>query len=140
MAGTTAHRSTRSSDIPLLSTGIPGLDGILAGGLPSRRLYLVDGAPGTGKTTLALQFLLAGAARNEPGLYVTLSESEEELEQVATSHGWSLDGIDVVELPVEDAEVAGESYTIFHPAEVELQVVIDRMASFAADPFVASGS
>jgi circadian clock protein KaiC len=116
-----------SSNISLLSTGVAGLDDILAGGLPSRRLYLVDGAPGTGKTTLALQFLLAGTRRGDRGLYVTLSESEEELGQVATSHGWSLDGIEIVELPTEDTDADRESYTIFHPAEVELQVVIDRM-------------
>ena len=113
---------------PLADTGIAGLDEILGGGLPSSRLYLVDGSPGTGKTTLALQFLLAGAARGEAGLYVTLSESREELSQVAASHGWSLDGgIDVVELPADESEGAGEAYTIFHPAEVELQVVVDRM-------------
>jgi len=122
-----SERSTSSPSLTLLSTGVAGLDDILAGGLPARRLYLVDGAPGTGKTTLALQFLLAGTLRGERGLYVTLSESEEELGQVATSHGWSLDGIDVVELPTEDTEADRESYTIFHPAEVELQVVIDRM-------------
>ena len=116
--------------VPLASTGVVGLDEILGGGLPSNRLYLLDGAPGTGKTTLALQFLLAGAARQETGLYVTLSESREELSQVAGSHGWSLDQINVFELPVEDVESAHETYTIFHPAEVELQVVIDRM--FAA--------
>ena len=116
--------------VPLASTGVVGLDEILGGGLPSNRLYLLDGAPGTGKTTLALQFLLAGAARQETGLYVTLSESREELSQVAGSHGWSLDQINVFELPVEDVESAHETYTIFHPAEVELQVVLDRM--FAA--------
>ncbi len=127
VSGITERQSALAPGIPLLSTGIAGLDEILRGGLPARRLYLVDGAPGTGKTTLALQFLLAGTARHESGLYVTLSESREELEQVATSHGWSLDGIDVVELPTEDAEADRESYTIFHPAEVELQVVIDRM-------------
>jgi len=111
----------------LASTGVAGLDDILRGGLPTNRLYLVDGTPGTGKTTLALQFLLAGTARGESGLYVTLSESREELTQVAMSHGWSLEGIEVVELAVDQSEAGGESYTIFHPAEVELQVVIDRM-------------
>jgi circadian clock protein KaiC len=130
VSGTTERPSARSTSTPLLSTGVAGLDDILAGGLPARRVYLIDGAPGSGKTTLALQFLLAGAARGEPGLYVTLSESEEELGQVATSHGWSLEGIEVVELPTEDPETDGEAYTIFHPAEVELQVVVDRM--FAA--------
>ena len=129
MSGTTERSSARSKSVALLSTGSAGLDEILAGGLPSGRTYLIDGAPGTGKTTLALEFLLAGKARGEAGLYVTLSESEEELEQVATSHGWSLDGIDVVELPTGDAEAEGEAYTIFHPAEVELQVVVDRMFS-----------
>src|SRR6476660_3307786 len=98
--------SARSTSIPLLSSGVAGLDDILDGGLPSNRLYLLDGAPGTGKTTLALQFLLAGAARQEAGLYVTLSESREELSQVAGSHGWSLDQINVFELPVEDVESA----------------------------------
>jgi len=127
VSGTTKRLSDPSAAIPLASTGIGGLDDILRGGLPSGRLYLLDGSPGTGKTTLALQFLLAGVARGEAGLYVTLSESREELGQVATSHGWSLDGIDVVELPAEDAEADRESYTIFHPAEVELQVVIDRV-------------
>jgi len=130
VSGTTQRMPAGSAQIPLASAGIVGLDEILGGGLPAKRLYLIDGAPGTGKTTLALQFLLAGAARRETGLYVTLSESREELNQVATSHGWTLDGIDIVELPVEDAEAGGESYTIFHPAEVELQVVIDRI--FAA--------
>ena len=75
----------------LASTGIVGLDEVLDGGLPPNRLYLLTGEPGTGKTTLALQFLLAGAARGERGLYVTLSESREELEEAAASHGWSLD-------------------------------------------------
>src|SRR5437763_2867539 len=127
VTGTTQRTMAGSSTVALASTGVAGLDDILGGGLPARRLYLLDGAPGTGKTTLALQFLLAGVARREPALYVTLSESREELSQVATSHGWSLDGIDIVELPVEEAEAARESYTIFHPAEVELQVVIDRV-------------
>jgi circadian clock protein KaiC len=127
VSGTTKRPSTRSASLPLASTGVVGLDDILGGGLPFKRVYLLDGAPGTGKTTLALQFLLAGVARGETGLYVTLSESHEELEQVATSHGWSLDGIDVVELPTEDTAGDRESYTIFHPAEVELQVVVDRM-------------
>ena len=93
----TVIQPDRQASAPLASTGITGLDAILGGGLPSRRLYLLDGSPGTGKTTLALQFLLAGAARGETGLYVTLSESREELSEVATSHGWSLEGIEVFE-------------------------------------------
>jgi circadian clock protein KaiC len=126
----TVIQPDRRRSAPVASTGITGLDAILGGGLPSRRLYLLDGSPGTGKTTLALQFLLAGAARGETGLYVTLSESREELAEVATSHGWSLDGVDVFELPADDASTMRETYTLFHPAEVELQDVIDRM--FAA--------
>ena len=117
----------REGSAPLASTGIAGLDAILGGGLPAARLYLLDGSPGTGKTTLALQFLLAGVARGEPGLYVTLSENREELNEVAVSHGWTLDGIELFELPSEDADAAREAYTLFHPAEVELQEVIDRM-------------
>jgi len=73
-----------------LSTGIPGLDNVLCGGLDAERLYLVEGEPGTGKTTLALQFLLEGARHGEKGLYVTLSESERELRLVAKRHGFSL--------------------------------------------------
>ncbi|MFL5122584.1 MAG: ATPase domain-containing protein, partial [Microvirga sp.] len=82
---------------PRASTGITGLDDVLRGGLLANRVYLVEGAPGAGKTTLALQFLLEGRHLGEAGLYVTLSESEEELRAVATSHHWSLDGIDLFE-------------------------------------------
>ncbi|HEX5972152.1 MAG TPA: ATPase domain-containing protein [Gemmatimonadaceae bacterium] len=113
----------------LAATGVAGLDDVLGGGLPVNRLYLFDGAPGTGKTTIALQFLLEGAKHGERGLYVTLSESREELTEVAASHGWSLDDIEVFDLPAE-SDATGESYTIFHPAEVELQQTIDSM--FAA--------
>ena len=74
-----------------ISTGITGLDAILGGGLMPGRLYLVEGIPGAGKTTLGLQFLLEGRARGERGLFITLSETNEELEAVAASHGWSLD-------------------------------------------------
>ena len=86
--------SVQSADVSSstrVSTGVEGLDVILGGGLPPSHLYLLEGTPGTGKTTLALQFLLAGAARGERGVYVTLSETRLELNEVATSHGWSLD-------------------------------------------------
>ena len=82
----------------VVSTGIPGLDDILSGGLTRGRLFLVEGTPGTGKTTLSLQFLLEGVSKGEKGLYVTLSESADELHAGAASHGWSLDGIEVYEL------------------------------------------
>ena len=103
------------------STGIPGLDNILAGGLHRKRLYLVEGVPGSGKTTLALQYLLAGVKEGESVLYVTLSETREELVAVSDSHGWRLDGIEVRELtPHEAALDPDEQNTMFHPSEVEL--------------------
>jgi circadian clock protein KaiC len=108
-------------------TGIAGLDEILGGGLPTNHLYLLDGEPGTGKTTLALQFLLEGVSRGEKGLYVTLSESRAELEGVANSHGWTLDGIEIFELAEQGLGRTEDNYTIFHPAEVELQGTIDAV-------------
>ncbi|HEY0810948.1 MAG TPA: ATPase domain-containing protein [Longimicrobiales bacterium] len=117
--------SKSQSDSPHLSTGVQGLDDILGPGLPRNRLYLVDGEPGTGKTTLAMQFLLEGARNGERGLYVTLSETREELNAVAVSHNWSLDGIEVFELT--GGEATEEAYTLFHPAEVELQQTVDAV-------------
>jgi circadian clock protein KaiC len=103
------------------STGIEGLDEVLCGGLTPDRVYLVEGVPGSGKTTLALQFLLEGARRGEPVLYVTLSETEAELHAIATSHGWSLAGTAVRELvPSEASLLPDDQYTMFHPSEVEL--------------------
>src|SRR6185295_5387823 len=103
------------------SSGISGLDNILGGGFPRRRMYLIEGNPGAGKTTLALQFLLAGARAGEPTVYVILSETEEELRVVAQSHGWSLDGITICDLQGSEESLESESqYTLFHPAEVEL--------------------
>lgn len=106
------------------STGVRGLDDLLGGGLPRDRLYLVDGEPGTGKTTLALQFLLAGREAGERGLYVTLSETTEELRASAESHGWSLDGLELFELAATAEDGPEEAYTLFHPAEVELQQTV----------------
>jgi circadian clock protein KaiC len=103
-----------------VETAIVGLDTILGGGLPAERLYLVEGDPGTGKTTLALQFLLAGARRGEAALYVTLSETHDELNAVAESHGWSLDGIAIHELSSDASLRSDTQYTVFHPSEVEL--------------------
>ena len=109
------------------STGVEGLDEILGGGLPTNHLYLLDGDPGTGETTLALQFLLAGAALGQRGLYVTLSETKAELRAVAASHNWTLDRIDIFELSTEAGLAVEEGYTIFHPAEVELQQTMDAV-------------
>ncbi len=114
--------STNATDFavePRLRTGVDGLDDILGGGLPANHLYLLDGEPGTGKTTFALQYLLEGAANGERCLYVTLSESGAELAGVAASHAWNLAGIDVYELAA--AAAVADEYTLFHPAEVELQ-------------------
>jgi circadian clock protein KaiC len=103
------------------STGIEGLDYILGGGFPINRMYLLEGDPGAGKTTTALQFLIAGARLGEPGVYATLSETEEELRDVAASHGWSLDGITICELQTAEESLKADSqYTLFHPSEVEL--------------------
>jgi len=103
------------------ATGIEGLDYILGGGFPINRMYLLEGDPGAGKTTMALQFLLEGARRGEPGVYATLSETEEELRDVAASHGWSLDGVTICELQTAEESLKADSqYTLFHPSEVEL--------------------
>lgn len=100
-------------------TGIPGLDDILRGGFPRNRLYVVQGDPGAGKTTIGLQFLLAGAAAGETVLYVTLSETVEELESVAASHGWSLEGVPVFYGGPREL-LSGEDSTLFHSSEIEL--------------------
>ncbi|HYZ63261.1 MAG TPA: ATPase domain-containing protein [Acetobacteraceae bacterium] len=105
---------------PKLLTGVPGLDTILDGGIQAGRVYLVEGTPGTGKTTLALQFLLAGVEQGQSGLYMTLSESSRELSAVAESHGWSLDGIEVFELVSEEGLDPDQEQTVLHPSELEL--------------------
>jgi circadian clock protein KaiC len=104
----------------IAATGVKGLDDILNGGLTAHRLHLIEGDPGAGKTTLAIQFLLEGRRLGERGLYITLSETEEELREGAESHGWSLDGIDVFELKAVEQRSLGGDVSLFHPGEVEL--------------------
>src|SRR5262249_7552521 len=112
---------TSASSPPLVVTGIEGLDDILWGGLAPNRMYLVEGDPGSGKTTLSTQFLLEGARRGEPCLLLTLSESEEKLQASARSQGWSLDGITIVEAIASEESLKPDArYTMYHPSEVEL--------------------
>jgi len=115
-----------------VSTGNEGLDDILGGGLDADRMYLYEGRPGTGKTTLALEFLLDGARRGEKVLYISLSETEAELELVAERHGWNLSGVDVFELvPPETTLDPSQELTVLHPVEVELgettKLILDRV-------------
>jgi len=109
----------------IVATGTTGLDTILRGGLPASRLYLLEGQPGSGKTTLALQFLLKGAELGESCLYVTLSETADELAEVAHSHGWSLDGLHLFELAAAQNVLGdGQQQSVLHPWEVELDGTI----------------
>ena len=102
------------------STGIAGLDYLLRGGLPSDRIHLVEGHPGSGKTTFGLQFLLQGVKRGESCMYITLSETAAELRANAASHGWDLSGIHIQELQPAENLRPEEQYTLFHPSEIEL--------------------
>jgi circadian clock protein KaiC len=110
-----------TDSLPLASTGVPGLDEILGGGFPKDHVFLIQGDPGAGKTTLSLQFLLEGARNGEKGLYLTLSETVKELNSVARSHGWSLDAITIHEQLVgEEMLTEEDDLTLFHPSEIEL--------------------
>src|SRR5690242_17761452 len=104
----------------IAATGIEGLDYVLLGGFPRNHVYLLQGDPGVGKTTLGLQFLLEGARHGERGLYITLSETRSELEAVARSHHWDPSGIEVYEHLIGEHSLNEEDTTVFYPAEVEL--------------------
>jgi circadian clock protein KaiC len=121
----------------MISTGIVGLDQLLNGGLTPRRMYLIEGRPGTGKTTLGLQFLLEGRRASERCLYITLSESAAELRAIAGSHGWSLEGIDVFQLPTSHSAKAEDQYTLYHPSEVVLTGVPRYLGTAA--PLLSDG-
>ena len=121
-------QATQQLSRALRSTGVPGLDTVLAGGLVPDRLYLVEGVPGTGKTTLALQFLMEGVRLGERVLYMALAESEIELRGAALSHGWDLAGIGIEEVaPSDDMLDPDRQYTIFHPSEIELAATNQRI-------------
>ena len=114
-------------------TGIPGLDDILNGGLLPWRLYLLEGTPGAGKTTISIEYLREGVRLGERCLYITLSESREELLAGAASHGWSMDGIEILELIADARELDGEQeITMYHPAEVELSETMRKVLDAVA--------
>jgi circadian clock protein KaiC len=118
--------ATNRADV--ISIGVPGLDDVLNGGLRRNRSYLIEGVPGSGKTTLSLQFVRSAASRGEQVLYVTLSETVEEMRATAESHGWSLDGVTLREImPSEDALDPGEASTMFHLSEVELATTTQQV-------------
>ncbi len=121
----TLKHTASETPVGVVGTGIPGLDDVLSGGLPKNRLHLVVGAPGTGKTTLGLQFLIEGAKRGEHVLLLALSETTEEVLEIGRSHGWSLDGVTIHEIvPDEESLNPAEQYTIFHPSDMELTETI----------------
>ena len=111
-----------------IDTGVLGLNEILCGGLPAGQMYLLEGTPGTGKTTLAMQFIRTAILAGEKALYITLSESKRELEASAQSHGWQIDELSIAEFVPEEASLHPEQqYTVFHPSEVELASTIQKL-------------
>ncbi|MEK6553661.1 MAG: ATPase domain-containing protein, partial [Bdellovibrionota bacterium] len=122
-------------------TGVPGLDDVLKGGLPCNNLYLLQGKPGTGKTTLALQFLMEGRRLGEKTLYITFSETKDELDAVAQSHDWDLEGIHILEISAISEQLGRDTRnTLFHTSEVELsktiQVVLNKISETGAQRIV----
>src|SRR5688572_1549668 len=114
-------KSGLMSPSSIATTGVAGLDFILGGGLPRDRIYLVQGDPGVGKTTVGMQFLLAGVAAGETCLYIALSETSAEISSVVDSHGWSLDGLHMLELSaLEQSSGLDTENTLFESADVEL--------------------
>lgn len=123
------------------STGVEGFDEVLGGGLPCNRLYVLEGQPGSGKTTLAIQFLLEGIKKGEKALYITFSETEDELNSVADSHGWDLRGLQLVDLSYLEKQISPDTQnTLFHPSEIELarisQTLLDKIESISPDRIV----
>jgi circadian clock protein KaiC len=122
------------SGLDRIDTGIFGLNDILSGGLPAGQMYLLEGDPGTGKTTLAMQFIMAGVKRGERALYITLSESKSELEGSAISHGWDVKQLPISEfIPAEASLTPEQQYTVFHPSEVELASTIQKLTQLIED-------
>jgi circadian clock protein KaiC len=126
--GVTDSATSNSPQGPVkISTGVEGLDRILCGGLPEREIYLVQGDPGTGKTVFGLQFLLAGRARGETGLFFTLTQRESDLRDSAASHGWSLEGVHVHQLRGPATSGASRDQALFPTGDVELIEVMDEV-------------
>src|SRR4051812_27325789 len=121
MAKSPAGSTGAASPVERISTGIPGLDEVLLGGLPRGHMYLIEGESGAGKSTMGLHFLLEGLRIGEGALWITMSETERELHQTAQAHGWNLQGIEILNLVVsQDVLKSEENYSFFSPADVEL--------------------
>lgn len=117
-----------TTSYPLCGSGVAGLDEVLSGGFPRGHVYLIQGEPGTGKTTLGMQFLLEGARQLERVLYITFSETRQELSTIAESHGWDIGRVHLLELSAIEPQIRPESLnTLFHPAEIELNQITKIM-------------
>lgn len=125
------HMKLENQNAQLVKTGVAVLDDVLGGGLAKKRIYLLGGTPGAGKTTLSLQFLLEGVKQKESCLYITMSESKEELERVPKSHGWDLSNVHIFELISDEYLKAGGPNTFFHPSEIKMgetnQAILDEI-------------